>query len=259
MNNAAQNIQADKLLSESDPAPFEIINPQSLYPVLLVCEHAGQCIPARLNGLGISQEQLNLHIGWDIGAEKLTRAMAEALGAPAILQRYSRLVIDCNRPPEAHDSSPETSDGIQIPGNFNLDAHARRARQNEIFDPYHAAIAAHAERNPPRLLLSIHSFTPSMGGQDRHMEIGFLFRADVETSRYLGQYVQALRPKITIGMNEPYQIDDESDWFVPRHGEARGIPHSLIEIRNDQINTDEGVAKWAKVLTAAIEQYLKEN
>lgn len=258
MSKAAQNRQTEKLLSESDPRPFDVINARSNHPVVLVCEHAGQTIPASLGDLGINREALDRHIGWDIGAEKLTRAMATTLGARAVLQPYSRLVIDCNRPPNAPDSSPKISDGVEILGNFNLDATARTARSAEIFMPFQTAVDSLITGAPSRLALSIHSFTPSMAGEIRPWEVGFLFRKDTETSHHLSRIIQDLLPRINIGMNEPYQIDDASDWFVPNHGEAKGIPHSLIEIRNDQINTDEGVDFWANVLTAAIEQYLKE-
>lgn len=97
------NVKSDPatLLGPRDPAPVELLNSASRHPVLLVCEHAGQQIPERLSGLGLSRTDLDRHIGWDIGAAAVTRKLAHAMGAPAVLQAYSRLVIDCNRPPEA--------------------------------------------------------------------------------------------------------------------------------------------------------------
>lgn len=246
------------LLCKDDPAPVEIANPDSNHPLLLVCEHAGQAIPSALGDLGLNPGELDSHVGWDIGAESVTRRMAQALGAPAVIQRYSRLVIDCNRPPEAPDAMPETNHGVNVPGNQALDPAARHARVSEIFEPFHAAVNACIARHPRRIVLSIHSFTPSLGGQHRPWHIGFLFRKDTATSRHLGRFVGENRPDLSIGMNQPYQIDDASDWFVPQHGEARKIPHSLIEIRNDLIQDIEGQTTWAQILVAATTRYLKE-
>lgn len=256
--NVSSCINAQSLLSNTDPKPVEIVNGHSDHPLLLVCEHAGQGIPARLGNLGINRIALDGHIGWDIGAEAVTQVMAQALGAPAVIQRYSRLVIDCNRPHDAADAIPRVSDGVEIPGNLNLDAAARATRVEEIFTPFHSEVASLYEKSARRIVLSIHSFTPSMDGADRPWEIGFLFRKDTETSAHLGRFINEASPELTIGMNEPYQIDDASDWFVPHHGEARGIPHSLIEIRNDQIRTAEGQAQWADILVDAVNRYLKE-
>lgn len=246
------------LLTKSDPQPVEILNGHSDHPLLLVCEHAGQAIPEKLKRLGISRVDLDSHIGWDIGAEAVTRGIAQALGAPAVIQRYSRLVIDCNRPSGAPDEIPETSDGVAMPGNRRLEPNARKARRQEIFEPFHQTVSTYFELHARRIVLSIHSFTPQLDGVYRPWEVGFLFRKDSETSRYLGKSLHEMHPDLTIGMNEPYQIDDSSDWFVPHHGEARGVPHSLIEIRNDLIRTPEDQVKWAARLTTAIKRFLKE-
>jgi len=249
----------DRLLTARDPAPVERVNAESDHPVLLVCEHAGQAVPERLAGLGVSAETLDAHVGWDIGARAVTLQMAATLGAPAVLQRFSRLVIDCNRPPEAPDSMPETSDGVAVPGNSGLDPAARQARTLEIFDPFQAATATLLAHPRRKAAFAIHSFTPQMGGRARPWDIGFLFRHDTVTSAALSKAVTGLRPDLTIGMNQPYQIEDASDWFVPRHGEARGIAHSLIEIRNDHISGPAGQAAFAELLSTAITDFLRTS
>ena len=259
MNDAAKAMPFQQLLLQTDPKPVEIINEDSTHPLLLVCEHAGQAIPSRLGDLGISQAALDSHIGWDIGAANVTRQMARTLNTPAVLQRYSRLVIDCNRPVDAPGAIPEISDHVEIPGNCAMAASERTTRVTEIFEPYQKVVGALLRKPSRRIVLSIHSFTQTMNGQHRPWEIGFLFRKDTETSRRLGQFVQDTLPDLTIGLNEPYQINDASDWFVPQHGEAKGIPHSLIEIRNNQIDTAQGQAFWAKTLVGVVELYLKEN
>ena len=130
------------LLTDADPAPVEVVNGESDAPLMLVCEHAGRAIPRALGDLGLPADALASHIGWDIGAERVARTVAQRLGAPLVIQRYSRLVIDANRPPETPSSIPEISDGISIPGNCGLSQAAREARVREIFEPMNAAIAA---------------------------------------------------------------------------------------------------------------------
>ncbi len=255
---AETEIPGRPLLIGSDPAPFEIVNAKSDHPVVLVCEHAGQAIPAQLDDLGISKVQLDRHIGWDIGASAVTKYMADFLGAPAVLQRYSRLVIDCNRPTNAADAMPIVSDAVPIPGNACLDVEARAARVSEIFDPFQEAVASCFALSPRRATFSIHSFTPALGGIERPWDIGFLYRKDTRTSEYLASCIAGAHPELKIGMNQPYQIDDASDWFVPNHGEARGLPHSLIEIRNDHIAFATGQMHWASLLSDVIHRLLKE-
>lgn len=246
------------LLSRSDPDPVELINETSSASVVLVCEHAGRAIPERLGNLGLSEHVLHTHIGWDIGAEKVARCLADRLDAPLILQRYSRLVVDCNRPPEAQDFVPEISDGTQVPGNLGVAQEERDARVSEIFTPYNHALAKLLEQPSRKAAFSVHSFNPVLGGEFRPWEIGFLFRRDRHTSDTLRAYLSDELPELSIGMNEPYSIDDRSDWFVPRHAERLNLAHSLIEIRNDQIKTKEGQDRWVDLLANIITRLLKE-
>ncbi|WP_158971529.1 N-formylglutamate amidohydrolase [Chachezhania sediminis] len=249
---------APLLRPDADPAPVAWVNRGAVSPILLVCEHAGRAVPQALNGLGLTADQLSLHIGWDPGAAAVTRAMAQRLDCPAVLQAYSRLVIDCNRPPAAPDAMPETSDGVTIPGNAGLSPADRAARTREIFDPFHAAVTA-ARTHGPQILLSIHSFTPRLmsRGGPRPWHIGFLGRRDMATSERLMAGVRRLRPGLSVALNEPYQIDDLSDWFVPRHGEPSGLPHSLIEVRNDLIGDAAGADEIAALLCRAVEPLLE--
>ena len=248
-----------RLLSPLDPDPVTIINGDSTFPVLLVCEHAGQTVPRALGDLGLKADALDAHIGWDIGAAGVTRLLADRIGATAVMQSYSRLVIDCNRPPEAPDAMPEVSDGVPVPGNRGVTQEGRAMRRREIFDPFNAAVKELRSQPHCRAILSIHSFNPQLrDGIKRPWEISFLYRKDTATSERLRQLVLENAPELTIGMNEPYQIDDESDWFVPRHGEESGLPHSLIEIRNDLISDAAGQAGWAKLLTAVVHRFATE-
>ncbi len=245
-----------RLLGPNDPPPVEIINADSTYPVVLVCEHAGQAIPKTLGVLGVNDADLQAHIAWDIGAAAVARSVADQLGATLILQRYSRLVIDCNRPPEDDSAMPSVSDGVAIPANQTLTEQDRQQRVTEIFAPYQKAVSKRLARQSCAMALSIHSFTRHMAGTVRPWDIGFLYRKDTQTSADLAAQFHAHVRGDKIGMNEPYQIDDETDWFVPRQGEASGRRHSLIEICNDLINTREGQQQWATWLTTAIQRTL---
>lgn len=246
------------LLGSSDPSVYELVKSSGSADILLVCEHAGQAVPTKLNGLGVSSEILNQHIGYDIGAAKLTRKIAAHLDVPAILQNYSRLVIDCNRPTNQSDSIPEISDHTVISGNQNISDENRQPRIDEIFTPFHDKISQLLDLHHYKLILSIHSFTPQMDGIKRPWDIGFLFRQDQNTSRNFIKYLSAHHPDLNIGENQPYSIGNNSDWFVPIHGEKRRIAHSLIEIRNDHLLTESGINKWAEIISKAIQHFISE-
>lgn len=240
------------LMTEDDPDPCVCVNADSEAAVVLLCEHAGRLVPRRLGDLGVSEQILRSHRGWDIGAEAVARGVAERLDAPLVLQRYSRLVIDCNRPPDCNTAIPHVSDGADVPGNLGLSAAEREQRITEIFAPMNLALTELFGASPRRFGFSIHSFTPRMHGQARPWQAGFLARSDTDTPAALLEAVQALAPDLSLAINEPYRIEDETDWFIPAHCETRGVGHALIEIRNDEIDTAEGAARWAHLLASAI-------
>jgi predicted N-formylglutamate amidohydrolase len=241
-----------------DPDPVELCNSGGQTPMLLVCEHAGQAVPQRLGGLGLNAGEIDLHIGWDVGAAAVTRKMAAMLDCPAVLQRYSRLVIDCNRPLGAIDSVLAMSDGVPVPVNLSLSAQDRRQREEAIFTPFDLAVTQ-ARTARTRMILAIHSFTPRLAvtGIDRPWHLGFLFRKDSATSTKLAAAIAELRSDLIIGMNQPYKVEEASDWFVPRHGEGSGLPHSLIEIRHDLIRDAAGQHAMADLLSTAIRSCLE--
>ncbi len=252
--------QKKTLLWEDDPRPLELVNEFSKSPVVLVCEHAGQSIPMELGNLGISKADMHRHIAYDIGAKHVAMQMAEFLSAPLVMQPYSRLVIDCNRPICAEDAIPYRSAGIDIPGNHNLASEDRRQRIEEIYVPFHDTISEVLDRHRRIGVFSIHSFTPFFNYEQRPWDLAFIFRKDAATSQKLADAVRHFEPTTTIGMNEPYVITDDNDWFVPYHGERRGLAHSLIEIRNDHLYSYESCRSWALLLSRSIDQFLeKEN
>ncbi|MEZ5931118.1 MAG: N-formylglutamate amidohydrolase [Alphaproteobacteria bacterium] len=240
------------LLGPDDPPPVEIVNEASDYPVVLVCEHAGRVIPRSLGSLGLHAPHLDDHIALDIGAGHLSRLLAERLGTTTVLQRYSRLVIDCNRPLDAPDSVPEISDQVTVPGNRGLTDDQRRARIEAIFMPFDRTVGAVLDRGHGKAAFSIHSFTPVFGGVVRPWDVSFLSRRDSVTSKVLARNVGRRNGDLVIGFDQPYQIEDESDWFIPQHAETRDLPHSLIEVRNNHLRSDEDIAAWASILADAI-------
>lgn len=236
------------LLGGSDPSPCEVIEAVSDSPFVLLADHAGQRVPTRLDNLGLPRADLDRHIGWDIGIAAVTRLLAGQLGACAILQRYSRLVIDCNRPPGAPDSVATHSDGSHIPGNAGLDASALHQRRSEIFDPYHRRIAQELERRQQSgaspILIAMHSFTPTMAGQVRPWHVGVLYQRD---ARLAGCLLHALRREsgLVVGDNQPYSVSDATDYAVPVHGERRGLLHVELELRQDLLAGPAGQQEWA--------------
>jgi predicted N-formylglutamate amidohydrolase len=241
------------ILSADDPNPTEVVNASGKSAFVLTCEHAGRAIPSRLGDLGIDAAKFERHITYDMGAEGLSRRMVALLDALLILQRYSRLVVDCNRPFAARDCFPEISDGTVIPANQHLSEHEWKSRYEEIHQPFHRSIGELLDRREqeqkPAMLLPIHSFTPRSNGKDWLCLVGALFNKDRTLADLFLRAFAAANPGIRVAENEPYRVDNMSDYTIPIHGEARGIPHLLLEIRNDQIGQAGNQARWARLLT----------
>ncbi len=252
------SLDSYSLLGPKDPDPVERLEGAAHAPCLLVCEHAGQTVPQRLDRLGLPDSEMQRHIAWDIGAAAVTRSLSAKLSAAAVLQRYSRLVIDCNRPPGVPSSMPKVSDGTEIPGNREISEPERVARVAEIFRPFESVIAARIDAQPPRFFADIHSFTPVMQCFKRPWEIGLLFNRDDSGARALMRELLARRPGIVAAFNEPYQVTDLSDFTIPSHGEKRGLRHVLVEIRNDLIDGPEGVETWSSLLADCFTAMLKD-
>lgn len=250
------NPSTSAFFSATEPAAFEVVNEQGKSNVVLVCDHASNRVPACLNKLGLSDSHLADHIGWDPGAAAVARLLAKNLDAPLILSSYSRLIIDCNRPLASSESIPEQSAGIMIPGNQNLSAYERDDRIQNLFIPYHAAIDALLDTrllsNPqhPAIFLSIHSFTPFLFNQQRPWHIGVSHKNDDRFAKNLYSAL-AQQGDIIVGFNEPYPIEDAFDFSIPTHGETRGLSSAMIEIRQDGLTTQTGIARWAERIVQA--------
>lgn len=243
------------LLDSNEPSPVQVSNPDGASPYLLVCEHAGNAIPAALDALGLPDDERVRHIAWDIGAAAVAQGISDALDAPLFLQPYSRLVIDCNRPWDAQTLVPAVSDGTEVPGNHGLDDAQRRQRWDVVHQPFHGAIAATLDHQPRRALVTVHSFTPVLRShpEPRALHLGLLY--DLRDSRLADAMFDALvaaEPDLRVERNQPYAVEGLSDYAIPVHGLQRGIPNVLIEIRHDLIATPAGQAEWSQRLARAL-------
>ncbi len=246
-----------KLLDDDEPAPVNIVNPSGRSPVFLVCEHAGRRIPRKLGDMGLSEEDRSRHIAWDIGADAVSRLLAERLDAPLITQTYSRLVCDCNRETHVPSFIPTLSERTPILANTCLTPAAREARIEEIYQPLHDRIVAELDQRAaagrPTVFLSMHSFTPVFMDEARPMHLGLLHDRDPRLAHLVGSVLRA-PGDLMITDNEPYALDWNRDYTVPEHGERRGIPSLEIEIRQDLIDKPGGQKAIADRLAPALER-----
>jgi len=239
------------LLEADDPEAVRVLCPDGCSQIMLTADHAGRASPRRLGSLGLPARELERHIAWDIGIAGVTARLSAALDAPAVLQLYSRLVIDCNRAHKAESSIPTVSETTAVPGNRHLLPAARAARQRDIFAPYHARIRAllDARQQDRRrtVLVAMHSFTPLFKGERRPMHAGVLYNRDPRLARIMLDLLRA-EGDLKVGDNAPYAVSDATDYTIPEHGERRGIPHVEIEIRQDLIADAGGQEAWAERL-----------
>jgi predicted N-formylglutamate amidohydrolase len=239
------------LLSAEDVPPVLERNAAGRSPFLLTSDHYGRLLPKKLGDLGLPESELARHIAWDIGIAGVAERLADHLDAHLIAQRYSRLVIDCNRPIGAASSIPVFSEATAIPGNEAFSREDADRRQREIFDPYHVridqVINGRARERRPTVLVSLHSFTPVYAGVARPWHIAALYQRDTILPPLL---LQAFRAEgdLVVGDNEPYAVNDATDYTIPVHGEARGLVNAGIEIRQDLIADESGQRQYAERL-----------
>ncbi len=243
------------VLSPDDPPPYEVVRADGASPFFLTCDHAGRRIPERLGTLGLGPGDLDRHIAWDIGAGGVARRLSEILDATLILQPYSRLVVDCNRSPEAYDFIATESESTAVPGNGGIAPAEIEARTREIYRVYHdvteAALDRRAAHRRTTVLVAVHTCTDVYHGVSRPWHVGVLYDRD---DRFAHIMLDLLREhgELTVGENEPYKLSHTRDYSVPVHGEVRGLPHVEFEIRQDLGASVEGQAAWAERLAPVL-------
>ncbi len=248
------------LLDDDEPAPYEIVNGHGRSRVILTCDHASRRIPRSLGALGLELADLERHVAWDIGAAAVAHLLSEILDAPLVLCGYSRLVVDCNRPLDQAGAFVTQSEDVRITANEALATAAREARAEAIYWPYHDAInrivGARTAGEATPVMVSVHSFTPVYHGVSRPWDIGVLHRWD---RRLADLMMTELRGgELVVGDNQPYQVALDEDYTIPVHAEARGMPYTLLEIRQDLVASDAGAEEWASRLAGILESVLDD-
>lgn len=261
MPDPAAASAADSLLGPGDPPPVSVVNEGGKGDCLLLCDHASHDIPQSLGGLGLGPADLARHIAGDIGAASVARHLSARFDAPVVLAGFSRLVIDCNRSLDDPTSIPLISETTVIPGNRVVSAAERKRRAEACFEPYHRRVRGFldgfAARGIVPLILSIHSFTPVFKGVARPWHFGILWNRDPRVPKPLIDGL-ARAQGVVVGDNEPYSGRDEYGYTIASHGAERGLPHVLIEVRDDLIRDEAGVARWAGILGDALTPILAD-
>ena len=235
----------------------KVFNSEGQAPILLVCEHATNFIPARFKDLGLTPAQLQSHIAWDPGAIETAEAMAKILDAPLISATVSRLIYDCNRPPDSATAMPLTSENQIIPGNVDLSETSKQQRVANYYRPFEAALSERVVLMGMPLMITVHSFTPVFLGEQRQVEIGVLHDED---SRFADAFLQQTLTdsRFNIQRNQPYAPTDGVTHTLTHHALPHGLTNVMLEIRNDLIASplqqQDMAAYLAKHIVLALER-----
>lgn len=252
--DATHSYSCPDALGRGDPPPVRTINPAATRPILLIADHAGNAVPAVMNCLGLADEDLVRHIAWDPGAGAVAEELANRWQATAVLAQYSRLIVDLNRPLGDPTAMPEVSDGTEIPANQDLADDERARRANLLYFPYHQDVDTEIARlrlgGPGPIVVSIHSFTPDYGAENRPWHVGIMAATD---RRLADRLLDRLRrdPGLVVGDNDPYSGVTHG-YSLRLHGGSQGLANAQIEIRQDLLINDKDVTRWADMLDDAL-------
>ncbi|WP_278923142.1 MULTISPECIES: N-formylglutamate amidohydrolase [Pseudophaeobacter] len=234
---------------------YEVSNGAGRGNAVILCEHASHHIPPRYGDLGLAEADRQSHAAWDPGARAVARLLSDALDAPLIASKVSRLVYDCNRPPEAASAMPEKSEVIEVPGNTNLTQDQRDERTATVYTPFCEAvsqvISTRKAAGLTTALITIHSFTPVYYGSPRSVEIGILHDSDSRLADAMLDHASAL-PHRQVSRNDPYGPEDGVTHSLQLHGLQNGLANVMIEVRNDLLRTPEDEARIADELMALL-------
>ncbi|WP_300059944.1 N-formylglutamate amidohydrolase [uncultured Roseobacter sp.] len=246
---------SDHTMETTTDDVVQVLHPHGASGIVLVCEHASHHVPAALQDLGLPEDMRKGHAAWDPGALGVAEGLSQRLDAPLVASRVSRLVYDCNRPPEAPSAILEWSEGREIPGNIGLEHRIRADRVARYYLPFEARVRAVLDTAPAQVLVTVHSFTPVFMGQRRDVEIGILH--DVDTRLADAMLARSLQhTALHVQRNAPYGPQDGVMHTLQQHGVSRGIPNVMIEVRNDLIATFAAQAAMAQMLADWISQSL---
>jgi predicted N-formylglutamate amidohydrolase len=208
-----------------------LYNEHACAPILLVCEHAANYIPDELQQLGLDAAALETHMAWDIGALALAKKLSDALDARLLYSNVSRLVYDCNRPPDAPDAIIERGEAYVVPGNQHLAKNARQERVQRFYQPFQATLSGLLEHHPPQFLVTVHSFTPVYYGKYREVDVGILHDADSRLADRMLECAEGKYPYV-VRRNEPYTAADGVTHTLKEHAVPRGLPNVMLELKS---------------------------
>jgi predicted N-formylglutamate amidohydrolase len=236
-----------------------VTNPSGASDFLIVCEHASKVIPAGFGNLGLKDAALNSHIAWDPGALAVAEAMSALLDAPLVAQRVSRLLYDCNRPPESDSAVPAVSEVTRVPGNTGLSAADRQARAARFYAPFRDTLAGCIDRRMKSgrapAIITVHSFTPIFKGVRRETGLGILHDTDARLADALLETTKG-GMDLAVHRNRPYGPEDGVTHTLAEHGVARGLLNVMLEIRNDLIGDSASQAAMAQWLARCVAEAL---
>ena len=238
--------------------PFEIHNRDGDNSLLLVCEHASAYMPPHYRNLGLAPEVARRHVAWDPGALDLALFLSRELDAPLVAGTVSRLVLDCNRPPDAPDSIPEQSEIYEIPGNVGISETERLQRTRCVYDPFHDSIAELISARHPDTVVGVHSFTPVYRGVERTVEVGMLHHDHCRLADLLLDFARS-QSDLDFRRNEPYGMQDGVMHTIRRHGDGNGIANVMIEVRNDLLQSTADVSAIGALLARLLSDALVES
>jgi predicted N-formylglutamate amidohydrolase len=252
---------ASPLLGADDPEPVTVLNPNGKAKCLLICDHSGVAVPAKLGRMGLDEDDFSRHYAVDVGARAVTEQLSALLDAPAVLCNYSRVVVDTNRALDHPTAFVTSGEGKPIPRNLNITDADRACRVAEIYNPFHDTLRAEIDRFLARgeipILLAVHSFTPVFFKQKRPWEFGVLWVQDRRVVDPMITYFE--RMGYNVGDNKPYDARAVTGSSINRHGDDRKLPNALIEIRNNELLDDAGIRKWSLMLHDIMTQILEDE
>ena len=221
-------------------------------PLLIFADHASNTVPAENRSLGLTQAQLATHIAWDSGAAATAQKIGKALAATVVCCGYSRLLVDPNRDPNCEDVIPQSSDGVEIPGNQRLSKEERHLRVQRFHAPYHQTLSSLTAEITPTLIVSIHSFTPQLQADKfrRPWDVGLLWHHDKNMAMRSINWLQK-NTAWTVGDNQPYD-GRHYNYTADRLFNAHAVAHITVEIRQDNIDSAAGIEKCSATLTSMI-------
>lgn len=244
------------MTANEDFRAFDIIDGDYAGGIVLLCDHARNWLPSEYGSLGLPDSEFERHIAYDIGAADLTLALAERLGIPAVMSRFSRLLVDPNRGMDDPTVIMKLSDGTVIPGNHPITPEESSRRIVRYHAPYHNAVSGAVKRamesGSPPMVFSIHTFTPAWKGVPRQWHAGLLWDADPRLTDFM---IDGLSREtgLIVGNNEPYVGALKNDTMYV-HATRQGLPHTLLEVRNDLISDAAGVEEWTNRIAPLLEE-----